>query len=180
MTMPWVKLDDQFWLSDKVEAAGLEAIGLHALVLSYCGQKLNDGKFTARDLTRVTDRDWEHLADQLVNVGLWDTTPNGWAIHDFLEYNPTAEQVKEDRRKARERQARWRERNGVTNAVTNGVTNAAPTRPDPTQKPPYPPTRGGRRRSVEPDPTHAPVPDFAGHNLPAQPAPPPPTLRAVP
>jgi hypothetical protein len=187
--MPWVKLDDQFWLSDKVAEAGWAAVGFHAAALSYSGQKLTDGHLTPRDCRRIAaantdDTDWEHLAARLVACGLWDETGDGWAIHDFLDFNPSRETVEKRREQKRDagRQGarnRWSIAPAIAPAMPGAMSSGHA--PDPT-RPENPPTpqRGGRRRSKEPEPTHAPVPDFDGHNLPAQPAPPPPTLRAVP
>ncbi|KPC69115.1 hypothetical protein ADL26_19310, partial [Thermoactinomyces vulgaris] len=74
---------------------------------------------------------------------LWEDTGEAWQLHDYLDYQPSKEQVIADRAKAAERQKRWRERHGKTrddsvsnggsNGVTNGGSNAAPTRPDPSR-----------------------------------------------
>lgn len=85
----------------------------------------------------------------------------GWVIHDYLEFQPSKDKVREDQSKNADRQRRYRERqaakkqvstgtnearNGVTNAShdashdrdRNGVTNdeQTPPRPDPTRDSP--------------------------------------------
>lgn len=78
---------------------------------------------------------------------------DGWVIHDYLEYQFSKEQVLADRKKAAERQAKWREakagksgsnavtrpgmsgnepiHNGSSNGVTNAVSASSPPRPAP-------------------------------------------------
>jgi hypothetical protein len=44
-------------------------------------------------------------------------------VHDYLDFQPSRETVRQERRKGADRQAAWRDRNrsnGVSNAVTNG------------------------------------------------------------
>jgi hypothetical protein len=76
---------------------------------------------------------------------LWREVPDGYEVHDFLDYNPSKEKVDAERAAAAERQRRGRERQRlsrrdsrvthahVTDGVTEGVT-VVPTRPDPTQE----------------------------------------------
>lgn len=60
----------------------------------------------------------------------------GWAIHDYLEFQPSKEKVREEQSKNADRQRRYRERqaakkqvnggeNGTRNAVTNASRNAS-------------------------------------------------------
>lgn len=105
-----------------------------------------------------------------------DTKVPGWEIHDYHEYNPTAEQVRADRAAKTARQQRWRSKHkgdapdpeppgnqrdvdastdASRDASRDGVRDAAPTRPDPTH------TRSssgeGRERSAGSDArAHAP------------------------
>jgi len=93
--MPWVKLDDSFWSNPKVEDVGNEAAGAYARMLSYCGQNLTDGyvkESAARFITtsRICKRLEEH--DFLERNG------KGWVIPDYLDFNPSREQVEEKRR----------------------------------------------------------------------------------
>jgi hypothetical protein len=46
------------------------------------------------------------LGETLVDVGLWTQNGTGWVIHDYLEFNPSREQVEEKRRKDSARKAR--------------------------------------------------------------------------
>lgn len=90
--MPWAKIDDRFHAHPKVARAGDAAIGLHIRALSYCAAYLTDG-LVPRDFARGKKR----AASRLVAVGLWEVHADGWVIHDYLEYNLSAEEVKEQR-----------------------------------------------------------------------------------
>jgi hypothetical protein len=124
--MPWFRLDDAFDTHPKVLAAGNEAIGLFIRCGTYAARNLTDGHVPTSVVTLYGDTD---LAARLVAVGLWHRVRTGWTIHDYLAYNPSRQDVEENRKKNAERQNRWRERQ--SNAVTNNVTNNAPTRPVP-------------------------------------------------
>jgi hypothetical protein len=75
-------------------------------------------------------------AKQLEDAGVWDRVDDGWVIHDYLDYNPSREQVLLERKKNAERQEKFRRRrNGKpvppdgsdapSNGGSNGVTRAA-------------------------------------------------------
>lgn len=137
---PWARLDDSFCMNRKVKQAWRQhraSLGLHALALSYCAGQLTDG---------VVDRgvvaEWMPNGPQgraavaaLVDAGLWGVHSEGWIIHDWLDYNPSAQETRAKRRADADRQAEYRaRRHAVTNSVSNAVTNSAPTRPDPLKK----------------------------------------------
>ena len=143
--MPWIKIDDKFHSHPKVIAAGAEGVALYVVALSWCGEYLTDGFIPEAQVRRLSLSDnYQATAAHLVSVGLWDIANGGYQIHDYLEYNPSAEQVKADREANAKRQADWRTRqaqqseepepnggnddtsNGDSNGVTNGVTNTAP------------------------------------------------------
>lgn len=108
--MPWVRLDEHFPEHRKILAAGGDAAWLHVCAISYAARNLTDGHIPATVLDRLSDR--RHpakLAARLVEVGLWQLAPDGWMIHDFLDYQPSAAKVREGRDAAAERQRRARE-----------------------------------------------------------------------
>jgi hypothetical protein len=127
----WLKIDDGFAEHPKIQDLADRTFRLHVVAMCYCARNLTDGVVSERSLrviaaiigaARVTRN-----VEQLVSAGLWIPVGGGHRIKDFLEYNPTAERVKEERLRNRERQQRHRERNASRNAVTND----APTRPVP-------------------------------------------------
>jgi hypothetical protein len=104
--MTWLKVDDQLHHHPKIETAGLAAVGLWVRCGSYAAAYLTEGHIPA-SIARALGRPRDIAA--LLDVGLW--VPNGmggFTMHDFLDYNPTAEQVRRERARARARQAKRR------------------------------------------------------------------------
>lgn len=108
--MSWVKLDDEFVEHPRVSSLSDKAFRLHVAGICHASRKLTDGHISTTDarvllaLTRTSSR---HVAE-LLEAGAWTANGDGWEIHDYLDYNPTAEQVKEKRQKWLERQNRRR------------------------------------------------------------------------
>jgi hypothetical protein len=136
-TMTWFKADDTLHSHPKARAAGPAAMGLWIMAGTYCAAYGTDGL-----VPRWFVNQFDHgarLASRLVEAGLWrGTDDGGWQFHDWGHYQPTREEVEQERESNRARQKRFREsrrnaRNAVSNGVTNGVTNGTPTRPDPTR-----------------------------------------------
>ena len=108
--MPWSKLDDSFYDHEKVVAAGTLGAGLFALALSYTARKLTDG-FVPRGMIPRLVADVDDpiaLADRLVEAGLFEKVEGGYQIHDYLDYNPSAAEIKQKREASRRRQRQCR------------------------------------------------------------------------
>jgi hypothetical protein len=117
--MAWFKVDDAFHSHPKPKAAGRAAVGLWTVCGAYSSAYKLDGFVPDTEITTASDR---RLADKLVEVGLWhraqDKCPcklttrrtGGWYFHDWSDFQPTAEEIEQDRKAARERQRKSRER----------------------------------------------------------------------
>lgn len=103
--MTWTKLDDGFWSHPKIDSVGNEAVGAYTRMLSYCGQQLTDGKVPASVARYITRRP---ILNRLADAGLVTENGSGWLIPDYLDFNPSADQVKLDRKRARERMRKVR------------------------------------------------------------------------
>lgn len=98
--MSWVKLDDNFPGHRKVLAAGPVAAWLHIEGLCYCAQQKTDGAILDAALSKLTQFSKPKaakLAARLVEVGLWERNGAGYAIHDYLDYNPSKKSLEERR-----------------------------------------------------------------------------------
>ena len=107
--MSWVKVSDGLATHPKVLAAGQAAAWLHVAGLCYAAQHLTDGAIPDSSLSglgQFTRGRVRKLADRLVEVGLWERNGAGYAIHDYLDYNPSRSSVEERRKAARERMAK--------------------------------------------------------------------------
>jgi len=105
MPMPWARLDDDFYDHRKTAAAGTAGAGLFTIALSYCAKKLTDGFVPSAMIPRLCPDvpDPMGLAEKLADIGLFERRDGGYEIHDYLVYNPSAADVRENRRLARER-----------------------------------------------------------------------------
>lgn len=116
--MAFALMDDQIHGHPKFARAGLDAIGLWALCLSYCSDYLTDGHIPREVGERFAGRSLHRLAAKLVNCGgpgkpgLWDVVDGGWQMHDYLDWNPSAATVKEKRETERQRKASGRKSQG--------------------------------------------------------------------
>jgi hypothetical protein len=145
--MAWVKLDDQFYMNPKVLAAGPHAVALHVAGMCWVGGQLTDGRIPRATLPLLLGQAGvpQKTVARLVEVGLWETTATGWVVHDWLQWNPPAAQVRAEREAGKARAAKSRRSRG------EGAANAQGTCSDPSPSPNVPTERQRRPlRSVEP------------------------------
>lgn len=139
--MTWAKLDDEFYDHPKVLQAGLAAVGLFAVGLSYSARKLTDGFLAFEVVARLGPGvEVEALATRLVEVGLWETTPGGYLIHDYLAFNPSGKHVKRERKVAAERMQNHRGRSrpvraNITRTASEHSQNTTRSSPSPVPVP---------------------------------------------
>jgi hypothetical protein len=165
----WVKLDDQFHDHPKVVAAGPMAELLYIRALGYCARYLTGGAIPRAMLPRLTPaKNGDALAETLVEVGLWEETDTGWQVHDYLDWNPSPDQVRATRKKRSELGrlgGMKKASNRLANSQANGYQNSTPYQspsPYPFQSPAgegggasrapldaAPPPPRGRKRSYE-------------------------------
>ena len=108
--MAWAKLDDQFVEHPRIVPLGDRAFRLHVAAICLANRKLTDGHISTHDarILMATVKANRRHAMELVNHGVWEPNGDGWEIHDYLQWNPDAETVKERRRKDNERRNRNR------------------------------------------------------------------------
>lgn len=121
--MSWFCVDDGFHSHPKVMAAGNEAVGLFSRCGSYAAQHLTDGFIPEPVALQYGNR---RLVKKLVDTRLWVPEAGGWRMPDYLDFNPSREQVLAKRRAATDRQRRARSKGGGSrprHAVTPSVTS---------------------------------------------------------
>jgi hypothetical protein len=94
--MTWFKIDDGFHCHPKVLTAGNAATGLYVRLGSWCSQQLTDGQIPA-EVATVYGRPAEIRS--LVDSGLLEQTESGYRIRDYLDYNPSRQDVLTEREK---------------------------------------------------------------------------------
>lgn len=133
--MTWGKVDDKLWGSPKWLTTSPRARALWVTALSWCMDQLTDGRVPAHVMPILggTRKD----VAELVRVGFWHPAghecehercpraDDGWVFHDWLDFQPSREQVLADRAAAADRQKRARER-----AAERRATAAKPSRRD--------------------------------------------------
>lgn len=105
--MPWARFEDDYLGNQKLATLSTVAIALDMAAIIYSARELRDGQLTVGDVEAIAAllhvRKWQPAAVELVKVNRWARTERGYAIHDYLEYQPSREQIMQDRAKARER-----------------------------------------------------------------------------
>lgn len=132
--MPWVRLDESFADHPKIERAGPLAAWLHVAALCYCSRHLTDGRLPKAKAIRLADipDPAEHVS-ALLREGIWTEDDSDYVLHDYLDYQPSRQDVEAERAAARQRMAKKRSAAGSPEVPpnTNG-SSASPSRPDPT------------------------------------------------
>lgn len=157
--MPWVRFDDQFPIHRKVDSLSDPAFRLHVSAIFWCARNLTDGCVPEGDLDYAAPRKMkrpDRFVAELVGRGLWHPpgqgcesgrcpapVEHGWAIHDYLEFQPSRSKIEKEREAKAERQRRWLEkrktrlvekpvdRDASTDATVDASKDAAPPRPAP-------------------------------------------------
>lgn len=116
----WFRVCDTLYDHPKFYDASDAAVALWVRAGSWCMRNLTDGRVPAGMVARLGS---EEAAAELVKRGLWRRVRGGgYRFHDWAQYQPTRAQVEADRKSARLRQERWRNRQAA------GQTGA-PVRP---------------------------------------------------
>lgn len=132
--MGWQKFSDRARESKKIRAASPEEITLWWALGNYSCEHNLDGFVAKSDLTdawRPIGRRFNHaaVAEKCVESGLLLDHGDHYEIHDYLEYNPSKEQIEEKKKKDAKRAATYRARQntlkklGIRQPVTSDVTH---------------------------------------------------------
>jgi hypothetical protein len=117
----WIRLDDQFVDHPKIVGLSDSAFRLYIGGISYASRQLTDGILKRAVIkTLVGIRYPVKAARELVNAGLWEVCDDGWRIHDYLDYQPSAAEIKEKRRKRAASGARGGRQKSSSGAKQNG------------------------------------------------------------
>lgn len=127
--MPYLNVDDNFPEHTKVDALSDAAFRLHVSAMCYCAKQLTNGHMTADRPARLVKNFRRATLNELIRTGLWHTrgegcgtptcpsgTPEEYAIHDFLQWNKSADWWTAKREADAKRQADWRAKHGKESA----------------------------------------------------------------
>lgn len=152
--MPWIRIDDHFNEHPKLAGVGPLGWAMWLAGLAYCNRNLTNGFIPwavaktlvsweflepksnggSNAVTNVAvtsgmsgdDVTAQYVIDRLVWWGVWENGEEGYWVHDYLDYQPSRDQVQKERKQTAERQKRHRKSNGDSNGVTNGDVTPAP------------------------------------------------------
>jgi hypothetical protein len=120
MSAIWGKVYGSLHSSVKWQRATDAARALWTTALSWSVAQGTDGNLPRDILGMLGSR--RRAAENLVEVGLWEVTEEGWRFHDWLGHNVSDQQIQEQREATRARVQKHRERQG--NGVTAQGSNA--------------------------------------------------------
>jgi hypothetical protein len=110
--MPWLKLDDNFITNPKLLSVQATYKALYFWMCGYSAKELTDGVIERPLLPIIAAMcgvsDWQDGVNALVAARLLEVDGENYRIHDYLEYNPTRDQVLQDRAEAKERMQKLR------------------------------------------------------------------------
>lgn len=115
--MAWLRIDDRFRTHPKMHKAGL-AGWLAFCGICYCREHLTDGvipREAVQTLAPGLTSPYKHAA-KLVEIGLWHEHLDGFQVHDFLDWNPSRQDVMSLRDKERDKKRTQRGHNGDSHA----------------------------------------------------------------
>lgn len=113
--MPYLNLDDHFAIHPKVDNLSAGAFRLHVSGLCYCAMNLTDGVVEARRLSRLMPEYDKAYLCELIEAAMWIPHPDGYSIHDYLDWNKSRAWWDEKREKDAKRLADWRAKNAAQN-----------------------------------------------------------------
>ena len=92
--MAWVRIDDSWLNHAKVmqarAAGGWGALGVWCGALTWANQQRSDGIVPA---SWVVLNNAQAEANVLVEAGLWAVVEDGWAFHDYCDYQPSRAEI---------------------------------------------------------------------------------------
>lgn len=137
--MSWARIDDSYPHHPKIIAAGPQAMAVDVAGICYCARLLTDG-FVHENAIGVLGpfKNVQKLIDRLVEVKRWETVKDGWRVHDYLDYNPSRDQVLREREAARERMAKVRAKSREPSGEQQPNVRATPPHPTPGDVDPSP------------------------------------------
>src|SRR3990167_2110813 len=92
--MAWIKVESSVARNRKFVKAGPAPSWLWLCGLAYCQEGLTDGFIPTEALSFLGVKPARPLASPLVLARLWVDVDGGWQVHDYLEHNKPASEVR--------------------------------------------------------------------------------------
>lgn len=177
--MTWFRLDDGWLMHPKVQSAGHYGRALWMAGGLHCAAQLTDGRIE-KGVVRVLAAQADvpaTAAKRLVTAGLWIDEGDHYQMHDYLDYQPSKEQVEAERERWRSSKQRRRKRGGNPEGVpqVSTVDTGVDSSENPAESPRPPVPTKGRDGCTELQrcTTAPPAAAADGNEPPSEPDPPP-------
>jgi len=92
--MSFVQVDSSVRTNRKFLRAGPAASWLWLCGNAYCQETLTDGFIPFEAIRYLGVQSPQPLIPKLVKAGLWDVVDGGWCVHDYLEHNKSADEIR--------------------------------------------------------------------------------------
>ncbi|MDQ3224618.1 MAG: hypothetical protein M3Q75_14280 [Gemmatimonadota bacterium] len=167
--MGWVRVDDAFYDHRKFNKVTVLGMGVWIAGLAYCNRNLTDGFIPNKAIPGLVSTDGLGLytgthggrdvtpadgAWELLRAELWSEGAGGWQVHDYHDYQPSAQQVRAERDRNAERKAAWRAKashSASPSGTDNVTTLVVPAPPNPNPNPSTKKTPSSSRAARIPD-----------------------------
>lgn len=123
--MVWFRVDDNFHSHPKVMKAGTSAVGLWARCGSYCSHHRTDGVVPV-EVARAYGTTAQIKA--LLDAGLWVQSDSGYTMPDFLDFNPSREEIERDESVKHEAKVRAGQAGGIASGIARRKHSTKQTR----------------------------------------------------
>lgn len=128
--MSWVRFVPGFSRHPKRLQSSTNASWLWVCSIDFCTEQLTNGEIPHAVVASLCPNLSKYLLNkaikELVRIGSWELTEDGYRIHDYLRHNSSKSQVEDDREQARRRYHRWHDQRH-DNAVANALDHSSPT-----------------------------------------------------
>jgi hypothetical protein len=154
----YVPLDVDFASDDKILAAGVVPAYLYIASLAFAKRTLSDGRIAAAQLVALAPGlpgNPKTHASKLVDVGLWEVTPNGWAIAAWSKRNKARSDIEAESEQKRLASVKANHERWHTNGRQSESCSYCHPKSDPSRNPNGVRTRSATE-STEPEPEPEP------------------------
>src|SRR5262252_297925 len=157
--MVWARIDDSMMDHPKIVAAGPIAELIQVRAIQYCNRFLTDGFVPTQAVASLLrgmeefqipyggvpdmfqlcheakDLDWGAI---MVDAGLWTRRKDGYAVHDFLDYNRSKKDILAERNAKRQGGSKGAKSTNIKRWGSGSASTYPDTHADGSSSPPYP------------------------------------------
>jgi hypothetical protein len=112
----------------------LSAVGLQTIAIGWCDRMRTDGSIPKHCIQKMVIGDASEVLTELVRVGLWSDEDDHFEIHDYLEYQDSAETIAVRSENARKGgKARWGRADSTADSSAGSTANSKAPEPSLTE-----------------------------------------------